>query len=74
MVDGVLCDGGGVQDFGWAWFPSLGSVRGARTMAVAPDYAGVVAGGRVYDRMLTTSEMVGAYRAYRAAAEQVEEE
>lgn len=59
MVDGVLCDGAGVVDFGWAWFPPLGSVRGGATMRVAPDYTGRVAEGLVWTRMLTTSEMVG---------------
>ena len=62
MVDGVLCDGAGLQAFGWAWFPPLGSVRGASTMAVAPDYGGKIERARVYNRMLLTSELVGAYR------------
>jgi len=63
MVDGVLCDGAGQQDFGWGWFPSLGSVRGASRMAVAPDYGGTIESSRLYDRMLTTSQLVGAFRA-----------
>jgi hypothetical protein len=63
MVDGVLCDGAGLEEYGWAWFPTLGSVRGGESMAVVPDYGGELLSARVYSRMLTTSEMVSAYRA-----------
>lgn len=67
MVDGVLCDGAGTEPQGWEWVPKMNaSVRGAPTMRVVPDYAGTVATGHVYARMLTTSEMVGNYRAYAA--------
>ena len=68
MVDGVLCDGAGTQDFGWSWFPSMGSVRGSETMRLAPDYGGSIASGQLYTRMLTTSQMMGNFRAGQAIA------
>ena len=63
QVDGVLCDGAGKVDFGWSWFSSFGSVRGADAMAVATDYGGTLWRGFVYTRMLTTSEQVANFRA-----------
>ena len=63
MVDGVLCDGAGLADYGWAWFPAMGAVRGAESMRVGQGYGGAVAAGLVYTRMLTTSEQVGNSRA-----------
>ena len=65
MVDGVLCDGGGQQPFGWKWFPALGLVRGGSVMKVGEHYGGKVMRGHVYSRkMLTTSQMVGNFRNY----------
>ena len=63
MVDGILCDGSATQERGWVWFTAMGSVRGDEHMSLAPDYGGSMLGGRIYDCMLTTSEMVAAYRA-----------
>lgn len=67
LVDGKLCDGGGAKGWprGWAWFPAeLGSVRGSgRVVVGGGGGGGVVSEVRVWDRALTTSEMVGNWRA-----------
>eukprot|EP01051_Picozoa_sp_SAG22_P001586 SAG22_NODE_63_length_23302_cov_17.506551_18_plen_813_part_00 len=63
VVDGMLCDGGQNATRGWVWAPSLGNVSGARTWRVAPDYAGSGMHGHVWSRALTTSEVVGNFRA-----------
>ena len=61
MVDGKLCDGGGDEIRGWAWFsPKIGSVRGDQ-MRVFP-LPGLQA-VRVYNRPLHTSESVANWRA-----------
>eukprot|EP00966_Prymnesium_polylepis_P329449 7385143-Prymnesium_polylepis.4 len=67
MVDGVLCDGGGVADFGWATFPTMGSVCGADRAVVARDYGGSIVAGHVYARALSTSELVATYRVQSSA-------
>ena len=43
MIDGVLCDGGGTEPTGWAWFPPIGAVTGGKAMAVEGLLEGVVA-------------------------------
>jgi hypothetical protein len=66
MVDGVLCDGSGEVDTGWAWFPPLAaSLRGEKTMSIAapvPNSPFKVHSASWWTRMLTTSELVGLYR------------
>jgi hypothetical protein len=64
IVDGVFNDGGAVRDFGWGRFsPELKDVNGAPKVRVAPSLYGQLAGFRVYDRYLRTSEAVGNFRA-----------
>ena len=63
MVDGGLCDGGGRQPFGWSWFGPLGSLAGSNTMTVATAYGGELRSGHFYSNALTTSQLVGNYRA-----------
>jgi hypothetical protein len=64
MVDGVLCDGGGVLDQGWEWFgPISGSVRGADHFVFASNYSGSLLSAHVYNRRLSTSELVGSFHA-----------
>ena len=61
VVDGVLCDGGGVQRAGWAWLPTaLGAPKGTGTLRVVSER---VRGGAVYGRALRTSEVVVQWRA-----------
>ena len=60
FVDGVLCDGGGVQRAGWAWIPrALGSPRGSGTVRVG---SARVAGGAIFGRALRNSELVSQWR------------
>ena len=59
-MDGVLCDGGGVQRAGWSWLPlSLGAPKGSGTLRVVSDR---VVAGAVYGRVLRTSELVAQWR------------
>ena len=65
MVDGVLCDGAANEDTGWKWFPALSAaLRGASTMKVAPSFQGTLLRASWWTRMLSTSELVGMYRAF----------
>ena len=60
MVDGVLCDGGGVDGSGYKWIdPLMGGVEGGAALSLNSEY---VLKGMLFTRSLTTSEMVGAYR------------
>ena len=59
MVDGVLCDGGGVWKRGWAWLPPLREPRSTGTLRVASER--VLQGG-VFTRSLSTSELVAQWR------------
>ncbi|MDQ1257743.1 MAG: LamGL protein, partial [Candidatus Hydrogenedentes bacterium] len=60
IVDGVLCDGGDLRQFGWGRFsPTLRAPNGADTLRIAP----AVRSLRLYTRALRTSEMAGNYRA-----------
>lgn len=64
VVDGQLCDGGEVRQFGWGRFSAhLGDVNGVPQARVAPSLRGQLAVLRVYDRYLRTSEAVGNWRA-----------
>ena len=73
MVDGLLCDGGGVQPAGWTWLPPLGSLAGSTSAKVAPSYHGHVVAGTIYPAMLRTSELVAAYRYYSQQPPRVED-
>lgn len=69
MVDGALCDGGGAQRQGWAWFnAALRDVNGAATAAVARPYGGTLLELTAWGRALRTSELVAAWRAGPGAA------
>ncbi|MFW5682580.1 MAG: exo-alpha-sialidase [Phycisphaeraceae bacterium] len=69
VVDGVLCDGGDVRQFGWGRFhPNLKDANGAERAAVAPDFTGEVQRLRLYDRPLRTAEAVANHRAEAAAS------
>jgi hypothetical protein len=64
VVDGTLCDGGEVRQFGWGRFsPHLRGVTGARTLRIAPSLEGELERVRVYGRALRMSEAIGNYRA-----------
>ncbi len=60
VVNGVLCDGGDLRQFGWGRFsPNLRTPAGAATCKIGP----AVRALRIYDRALRTSEAVGNFRA-----------
>ena len=60
MVDGVLCDGGGGDSSGYKWVDeNMGGVAAGIGIETSEDY---LLGGCVFERSITTSEMVGAYK------------
>lgn len=60
VVNGVLGDGGEERQFGWGRFsPTLRAPNGTAILRLAPAVRGV----HLYNRALSTSEAVGAFRA-----------
>jgi hypothetical protein len=60
VVDGALCDGGELRQFGWGRFsPHLRGANGAETLRIAPSLEGEIDLLRVYGRALRTSEAIG---------------
>ena len=65
VVDGALCDGGGVVGKGWTWLPApLAAMVPGGTVAVGATYAGTILEARAYARALATSEVVGQHRGW----------
>ena len=59
IIDGVLCDGGDFRQFGWGRFsPRLETAKGSDTIRVASSLSGSVERLFLYDRYLTTSEVI----------------
>ena len=64
VVDGILCDGGEIREFGWGRFSrDLSDVNGSESTRVAPTLSGRLKELRVYDRYLRISEAVGNFQA-----------
>lgn len=69
VVDGVLCDGGGVLSAGYSWVPkSMNGLPPTTALVAAPagrldTYGGAVVWGQLVTMALRTSELVAAYRA-----------
>eukprot|EP00040_Diaphanoeca_grandis_P019268 m.101663 g.101663 ORF g.101663 m.101663 type:complete len:791 (+) comp27342_c0_seq1:36-2408(+) len=64
MVDGVLCDGGGpATPQGWAWFPPMPDAITGDDKLTLSAYGGKVDQLRLYSKRLSTSQLVGNYRA-----------
>jgi len=64
VIDGKLCDGGALRQFGWGRFsPYLRSANGSGTVRIGPAFRGTVASLRVYGRALRVSEAIGNHRA-----------
>ncbi len=64
IVDGQVCDGGTVRQYGWGRFPSeLVSVNGSSAMTIAPSVRGRLESLRVYNRALRNSEVIAHYQA-----------
>ena len=66
IIDGKFNDGGERRQFGWGRFsPNLRQVNSGAPLRIAPALTGRIKSLRVYNRALMTSEVVGAYRAFR---------
>jgi hypothetical protein len=64
IVDGQVCDGGTVRQYGWGRFPSeLVSVNCSSTMTRAPSVRGRLESLRIYNRALRNSEVIAHYHA-----------
>ncbi len=64
VVDGQLCDGGEVRQYGWGRFPDfLRDVNGSPDLRVAPRMRGTIHTLRIYDRWLRNSQLVANSRA-----------
>ena len=64
VVDGVLCDGRAIRDFGWGRFSKdMDDVNGSRELKFAPSLKGRLKLVRLYERYLRTSEAIGNFQA-----------
>ena len=64
VIDGVLCDGGGVRPFGWGRFsPYLDNVNGSESLRIGPALRCEITSLRIYDRYLLTAEAIASFRA-----------
>ena len=64
VVDGQLCDGGDVRQYGWGRFhPALKDANGAETARLGPRMQGEVKRFRLYGRYLRTNDAVAHYLA-----------
>ncbi len=62
VVDGKLCDGGMYREYGWGRLSDqLRDINGSEKMQVATSLDGSVKNLRIYDRYLTTSEVISNY-------------
>jgi len=63
VVDGVLCDGGDVRQFGWGRFNrDLRTPDGREKLRIAPNLNDKIHLLRIYGRYLLTSEAIGNFR------------
>ncbi len=63
VVDGLLCDGGDVRQFGWGRFsPHYRGPQGSDTLRIGPSLRGEIETLRLYSRALRTSEAIGNFR------------
>jgi hypothetical protein len=67
-VDGVMCDGGENQPFGWEWAPEsmrdLNSNAHTSSFTLGSNYGGKILSGSWYSRALMNTEVVGNWRAH----------
>jgi hypothetical protein len=63
LVDGRLCDGGGLTSQGWAFTKQFVNLNGATAAAAAPNYHGKLTHGALFSRALRVSEAVASHRA-----------
>lgn len=63
IVDGKLCDGSDLRQFGWGRYnPNLRSVNGSESLRIAPEMEGEIRLLRIYARYLRTSEAIGNFK------------
>jgi hypothetical protein len=64
VIDGKLCDGGEVRQFGWGRFnPNLRSANGAGNLRIGVGLEGQIQRLRIYGRALRTSEAIRNFHA-----------
>jgi hypothetical protein len=72
-VDGVVCDGGAAEAYGWSWVPpamgNLNCPSVPQSFLLGAAYGGRIGGGTWYSRRLLNTEVVGNYRHQLPAAE-----
>jgi hypothetical protein len=62
IIDGKLCDGGTLRQFGWGRFnPNLRTINGNTQIKIAHNLKGEIQQLRLYERHLLTSEAIGNY-------------
>jgi len=62
IVDGVLCDGGEVRQYGWGRFPrDIGDLNTGRPLRIGRAPGGGILSLRIYDRALRTSEVLAGF-------------
>ena len=63
VIDGVVCDGADHRPYGWCRFRhDLNDVNGAEDIRIAPSLNGQMKDVRIYNRNLTTSELISNFR------------
>ena len=69
-VDGVVCDGGPQEHYGWAWVPPAMGAHAAPppSFVLGADYGGTIRGGAWYSRRLLNTEAVGNFRHQQQSA------
>ncbi len=64
LVDGQLCDGGEIRQYGWCRFSSeMLDINGRDKLIVGKEIEGSIKTLRIYNRAIMTTEAVGNYRA-----------
>jgi hypothetical protein len=64
VIDGILCDGGNLRQFGWGRFsPNLRDVNGGKNLRLSDDTGVRIMALRLYGTPLGTSEVIGNCRA-----------
>ncbi len=62
IVDGVLCDGGEVRQYGWGRFnPAIGDLNTGCPLRIGRAPGGRILSLRIYDRALRTSEVLAGF-------------
>jgi hypothetical protein len=66
VIDGVLWDGGPMQQYGWSRFShALDDVNGSKVLKIGPSLKGHFQSIRIYNRYLRTSEAIANFHALK---------